>query len=298
MKSAPIPHAPPAAPRCALRLARLCRLRGARRHGIVGDRARTPPRPTSPCAAMDGRTCASHEQRGRVVMVNFWATWCGPCRQEMPQLNRLYEKYQVSGFVLLGVNVDDDAHTATDRGGQAGRQLPGAARHRQDGEQAVRPEHDAVDGHHRPRRQDALSSTAATARARGRLRAADPGAAGMSATRRFAPSRRRRRLGARGSAAARCRCRAQPWVKPYERERLADPIMKISRDELPDKHATTSTRARGLARRHRRAGRRLWLQLGPRRPLAAPATLLGGLLGGARGAGGRPSTCPRTAPRR
>ena len=41
-------------------------------------------------------------------MVNFWATWCGPCRQEMPHLNRLYEKYKSSGFVLLGVNVDED----------------------------------------------------------------------------------------------------------------------------------------------------------------------------------------------
>jgi thiol-disulfide isomerase/thioredoxin len=44
--------------------------------------------------------------------VNFWATWCGPCRQEMPHLNRLYEKYRASGFVLLGVNVDDDTRNA------------------------------------------------------------------------------------------------------------------------------------------------------------------------------------------
>ena len=52
-------------------------------------------------------------------------------------------------------------------------------------------------------------------------------------------ARRRRRCSARRcSAAARCRLsrRIQPWVKPYERERLADPIMKLSRDALPDKH--------------------------------------------------------------
>ena len=54
------------------------------------------------------------EQRGRVVLVNFWATWCGPCRQEMPHLNRLYEKYRGSGLVLLGVNIDDDTRTAAD----------------------------------------------------------------------------------------------------------------------------------------------------------------------------------------
>ena len=64
------------------------------------------------------------EQRGRVVMVNFWATWCGPCRQEMPQLNRLYEKYKSSGFVLLGVNVDDDASKAADVAAKLGVTFP------------------------------------------------------------------------------------------------------------------------------------------------------------------------------
>lgn len=46
-------------------------------------------------------------------MVNFWATWCAPCREEMPHLERLYQKYRASGFVLLGVNVDDDVGNAT-----------------------------------------------------------------------------------------------------------------------------------------------------------------------------------------
>ena len=52
------------------------------------------------------------ELRGKVVLVNFWATWCGPCREEMPRLQALYDKYRASGFVLLGVNIDDNPDTA------------------------------------------------------------------------------------------------------------------------------------------------------------------------------------------
>lgn len=46
--------------------------------------------------------------RGQVVMINFWATWCGPCLQEMPILDRMHEKYESAGFTLFGVNVDKD----------------------------------------------------------------------------------------------------------------------------------------------------------------------------------------------
>ena len=52
------------------------------------------------------------EYRGDVVMINFWATWCGPCRQEMPLLDDLYSRYQRVGFTLLGVNIDDDSRRA------------------------------------------------------------------------------------------------------------------------------------------------------------------------------------------
>jgi peroxiredoxin len=70
------------------------------------------PAPDFTLKAMDGRNLRLHEQRGQVVMVNFWATWCAPCKQEMPHLNALYKKYKDSGFVLLGVNVDDDPSKA------------------------------------------------------------------------------------------------------------------------------------------------------------------------------------------
>ncbi|HKW82866.1 MAG TPA: TlpA disulfide reductase family protein [Burkholderiaceae bacterium] len=73
---------------------------------------------------MNGPNLRLAEQRGRVVMVNFWATWCGPCRQEMPHLNRLYEKYRASGFVLLGVNVDDDTRNAAELATKLGLKFP------------------------------------------------------------------------------------------------------------------------------------------------------------------------------
>ena len=48
------------------------------------------------------------EHLGQVVLINFWATWCGPCRQEMPQLEVLHAKYQRAGLVLLGINIDEE----------------------------------------------------------------------------------------------------------------------------------------------------------------------------------------------
>jgi len=59
-----------------------------------------------------GENLRLSEYRGNVVMINFWATWCGPCRQEMPLLDELYTRYERVGFSLLGVNIDDDSRRA------------------------------------------------------------------------------------------------------------------------------------------------------------------------------------------
>ncbi|HEY9028721.1 MAG TPA: TlpA disulfide reductase family protein [Burkholderiaceae bacterium] len=72
----------------------------------------------------DGRNVRLEELRGQVVLVNFWATWCGPCREEMPHLNALYDKYRKSGVVLLGVNIDDDPATALATAGKLGVSFP------------------------------------------------------------------------------------------------------------------------------------------------------------------------------
>ncbi|MBT8083910.1 MAG: TlpA family protein disulfide reductase [Woeseia sp.] len=63
-------------------------------------------------ASNTGSNLRLSEYRGDVVMINFWATWCGPCRQEMPLLDDLYGRYERVGFKLLGVNIDDDAGRA------------------------------------------------------------------------------------------------------------------------------------------------------------------------------------------
>lgn len=64
------------------------------------------------------------EYRGDVVMINFWATWCGPCRQEMPLLDELYSRYQRVGFSLLGVNIDDDSAKAMNMVSELGVSFP------------------------------------------------------------------------------------------------------------------------------------------------------------------------------
>lgn len=67
------------------------------------------PAPNFSLPTQSGKTVSLADLKGNVVMVNFWATWCGPCREEMPKLEALYERYHDLGFTLLGVNVEQDS---------------------------------------------------------------------------------------------------------------------------------------------------------------------------------------------
>ena len=57
---------------------------------------------------LDGATASIDQFKGKVVLVNFWATWCAPCRTEIPWLIEFNRKYGPRGFVILGVAMDDD----------------------------------------------------------------------------------------------------------------------------------------------------------------------------------------------
>jgi peroxiredoxin len=71
-----------------------------------------------------GQNLRLRELRGEVVLINFWASWCGPCRQEMPLLNKIHEQYRKAGFTLLGVNIDDDPAAARDMARKLGVAFP------------------------------------------------------------------------------------------------------------------------------------------------------------------------------
>lgn len=56
---------------------------------------------------LNGRMASLSDYAGSVVLVNLWATWCPPCREEMPALQSFYEKYLLQGFVLIGINQEE-----------------------------------------------------------------------------------------------------------------------------------------------------------------------------------------------
>jgi thiol-disulfide isomerase/thioredoxin len=63
--------------------------------------------------AIDGAAIGRAALRGKVVLLDFWATWCAPCRLDLPILEKLHKEFGGKGLVVLGVNVGEDADTVT-----------------------------------------------------------------------------------------------------------------------------------------------------------------------------------------
>ena len=81
------------------------RIRAGSVHGArppeIGD-----PAPPLMLTGLDGKMFDLAKHRGKVVLVNYWATWCAPCRKEMPTLDAFYRRYRSEGLELIGISVD------------------------------------------------------------------------------------------------------------------------------------------------------------------------------------------------
>jgi thiol-disulfide isomerase/thioredoxin len=74
----------------------------------VGAAAVGKPEPELKLKDLDGRDLALSDLKGKVVFVNFWATWCGPCQDEIPDLIAMQNKYASKGFTVVGIAMDEE----------------------------------------------------------------------------------------------------------------------------------------------------------------------------------------------
>ena len=72
------------------------------------------PEAKLPMPTLDGSTATLDQYKGKVVLVNFWATWCDPCKTEIPWLIEFNHKYGPKGLVILGVAMDDEGKKAVE----------------------------------------------------------------------------------------------------------------------------------------------------------------------------------------
>ena len=72
------------------------------------------PTPDFSLSTLDGKKISLKDFRGKIVLLNFWASWCVPCREEMPAMEKLYQEYKDKNFVILAVAVKDRRQDAID----------------------------------------------------------------------------------------------------------------------------------------------------------------------------------------
>jgi len=66
------------------------------------------PAPEFTLKDINGKSVTLSDYRGKVVLLNFWATWCGPCKMEIPWFTEFEQKYKSRGFAVIGISMDDD----------------------------------------------------------------------------------------------------------------------------------------------------------------------------------------------
>jgi thiol-disulfide isomerase/thioredoxin len=99
-------------------------------HDVAKADAAGTPAPEVTFKDLDGKDVPLSRYKGKVVLVNFWATWCEPCQVEIPWLIEMQQKYSSKGFTILGVDADDEgnnvvsAYTAKERFNVNGEKLP------------------------------------------------------------------------------------------------------------------------------------------------------------------------------
>ena len=79
---------------------------GPQLEAAVGLRDERRPAPDFTLVTLDGDTVTLASLRGQVVLLNFWATWCGPCRVEMPWFQQLQDERRADGFIVVGASTD------------------------------------------------------------------------------------------------------------------------------------------------------------------------------------------------
>ena len=72
------------------------------------------PTPEINLTTPEGKKISLRDFRGKIVMLNFWATWCTPCREEMPAMEKLYQEFKDKNFVIVAVAVKDRKQDAID----------------------------------------------------------------------------------------------------------------------------------------------------------------------------------------